>query len=438
MHALPAGGFAPAPGPAWDEDDLEARLLRALGVADRVIATFAVDGYADPERPGDSFHGEKPIAETAMLLLVAQGAAHRPKIGARIGEIARRLAPHARSGRALVDMALHPALAFKFAVPHVILTRLGLPDPGFDRLLRLCANASARNGVDRSPAAETERRWIEAAWDPGRARPPAPADLAGSLLASPLDLFGGLRADAYAFTHLLMYAADFGHRPAPLPCPQRAVLETAGALLARYIDERDYDLAGELLLTWPFLGARWSAEAAFAFRVLAGLEDAAGILPCGATDGDRLARLEEPDRARYALATAYHTAYVMGFLCAAALRPGLAPPLRLSGDMPGGALLARIEPYLETGGHWQPAFAGLDAPERQALAPFLLDLALVRSARLRDYAAMQALLGIAVDAGLTPRPLVGQAAELLTRIAACGDAIAALRASGRPVSGEVA
>ena len=59
----------------------------------------------------------------------------------------------------------------------------------------------------------------------------------------------------------------------------------------------------------------------FGFRVLAGAEDSTGILPCGNTKADRLGRLQGEERVRYAFGTAYHTAYVMGFLCAASLRP---------------------------------------------------------------------------------------------------------------------
>ena len=99
-----------------------------------------------------------------------------------------------------------------------------------------------------------------------------------------------------------------------------------GSLLAGYMDAEDYDLAGELLLAWPLMGAPWSPSAAFAFRVLASIEDQVGVLPCGNVNLAHLAQLEGEERARYALGTAYHTAYVMGFLCAASAstRPGAA------------------------------------------------------------------------------------------------------------------
>jgi hypothetical protein len=75
----------------------------------------------------------------------------------RTRDIAELLAPLVRSERALVDIALHPALVFKFAVPHVLLTRLGYPDARVDALLRSCASSQASNGHDRPGVALVER-----------------------------------------------------------------------------------------------------------------------------------------------------------------------------------------------------------------------------------------------------------------------------------------
>ena len=86
------------PQAGWDTADLEARLCRALDLAKRVIASFAAQGYTDPERPANSFHSEKPIAETAMLIYAASAVRHLPNIEMRIAEVAELLLPYARSG----------------------------------------------------------------------------------------------------------------------------------------------------------------------------------------------------------------------------------------------------------------------------------------------------------------------------------------------------
>ena len=56
--------------------------------------------------------------------------------------------------------------------------------------------------------------------------------------------------------------------------------------------------------------------------------------------------------------------------------------------------------------------------ERNALCPFLLDLALVQKCRKHDYRAVGELLAAAYERGLARSPLCGQSAELLERLAA--------------------
>jgi Domain of unknown function (DUF6895) len=84
-----------------------------------------------------------------------------------------------------------------------------------------------------------------------------------------------------------MYVARFDQRLPRLPRPRRAILLEAESALARCLDEEDYDLSGELLLSWPLTAASWSAGATFGFRVLARVEDTAGFLPTASTRIER-------------------------------------------------------------------------------------------------------------------------------------------------------
>lgn len=398
-------------------------MLRVLDLAEETVRHFGSNGYTDVDLPGQSFHAEKPVAETAMLLHACSGISDRPGVVRRVQELASFLAPYARSKGVLIELALRPALAFKFAVPHILISRLGYLDPAFDQMLIECAKAEVRNGVDRAPTAELERCWIQSHWHIETVNHKLPGLLTNSVLASPLDVLGGLRSDTYAFTHMIMYASDFGLRSVRLPRARAAILEDASALLARYVDSEDYDLAGEILLSWPFLGSRWSAASSAVFRLLTNLEDRAGILPGGLIDGQRLARLEGHEQGIYALANSYHTSYVMGFICAAALAHGRAPPRKITGRR-YPAELRHIERYVQRDqGHYHELFDSLHASEREALAPFLLDLAIAQCARRRDYDAMRQLLKLALDLQLASRPICGQAAELLTRLATCAAAI---------------
>ena len=418
----------------WNEADLEARLCRALDVARKTLNYFAIDGYSDKESPVYSFGPEKPVTETAMLIYAASASGNRPNVASRVDELARLLAPHARSERVLIDIALHPALAFKFAVPHVLLTRLGYRDATFDEFLRSCICSQARNGHDRPPSASLEKRWILSLWTGQHANVGWRADLLDSVLNWPIDILGGLRDDAYAFTHLIFYSTDFGFKTRRLPRRRSIILGEAGSLLARYVDAEDYDLAGEILLAWPLTGAAWSPSAAFGFRVLASVEDQVGVLPCGNINLSRLAQLKGEERARYALGTAYHTAYVMGFLCAASLRPGRVPPMKIVGPRFEKSCLSRVLRYVDDDqGHWQSEFSSLTEGEQRALIPLILDIAIIQKSRRRDYKSMNEILSLAREYRIASSPMCGQAAELLERIANCSTAIRLLRGS---VTGE--
>jgi hypothetical protein len=235
----------------------------------------------------------------------------------------------------------------------------------------------------------------------------------------PMDLFGGTREDIYAFTHAVMYTADFNIRPTPLPRSREVLLGEAEAVLARALDSEDYDIGGELLLTWPLTGTTWSAAAAFGFRVLADVEDQVGFLPAAATRLDRLNALQGEARGEYLTATAYHTAYVMGLLCAAALAPDREPPQRLPFEdvVPGSA--AAILPFLDDGSrrrHWQDTFDRLSVTDRDAVSRLLLTIALHRRVATHDFAGVAKLLELAMSLGMTDSPAASQAAELLDRL----------------------
>ena len=151
----------PTPQAAWDAADLESRLCRALDLAKRVVASFAADGYVDSEAPANSFHPEKPVAETAMLIYAASSVRHLPSVAARVAEVAELLVPHARSAQTLLSMALHPALCLDLAVPHILLSKLGFIDPRVDDFLRCCLASQVRNGRERPAFGSLEEQWIE-------------------------------------------------------------------------------------------------------------------------------------------------------------------------------------------------------------------------------------------------------------------------------------
>jgi hypothetical protein len=412
----------------WAQDDLVRRLSHALDVAQQAIEVLASEGYTDPGEPANSLRGEKVISETAFLLVAAAGLNHHSSIQERLGTLAEQLIPYARTAKVAVQICLEPALSLDWALPHICLTQLGRPAPDFDHLLEQSLASSASAGRERPPHRLLEQEWIQALWRGSlRNRTLQPAAACASVLNHPMDLLQGSREDLYAFTHALMYV-DGCTQPWQLPRSRDEILAEAEAALARCLDDQDYDLCGELLLAWPLSASAWSPAAGFAFSVLARVEDQAGFLPAPNTRLDRLSQLTGTERRRYWLATTYHTVYVMGLLCAYALRPGLAPPRSIAPVPPRGACDA-VLPYLPSNGgapqpHWMQEFFALDPARREALATLLWTAALRRKVVQRDFGAVEQLLHLGFTFSLADTPAATQAVELLDRLTALAPIIA--------------
>jgi hypothetical protein len=402
----------------WDEGDVIRRLCWALDVTKKSVVLFSEGGYTDSEIIDNSFRPDKPIAEATMLLYAASGVNH-PAVAERVSDLARNLASLARSKRIMLSMALHPSVCVEFAVPHILLSKLGFEDERFDHFLDLCMSSQSSRGHERPPFASLERLWIlslRSGMELGR---DWQIELEQSVLRWPIDILGGLKEDAYALTHLVMYCTDFGFDVKRLPRHSAVVLADARSLLARCLDEEDYDLAAEVLMIWPQLGVPWCASSGFAFQVLMTVEDQVGVLPSVRTKTDRLNRLQGDDRTRYVFATAYHTALVMGLLCAVSLRAGKMPPAKLSGSRVDTVVIDDLLSFIgDDQGHWQPVFASLSRSECLTLAPLLLDVALAQKFRTRNYDAANQLLRIAGKHGIDQSPLVVQASEMLERLVA--------------------
>lgn len=407
---------------AWPVADLERRLANALDFAAAAVSDFGATGYDDPVRPALSFGPEKVVAEATMLGYAAYGVSESPAVRHRIEALARRLGPLVRSRRALADMALNPDQVFRRVVPHVLLTAMGHRDDAFDAFAsEVCARVIA-HAVDQPATVLAERRWVTGVW--GRPFPSRLDVVSGTVLTHPFDLLVGSREDPYGLTHLLFYVTDFGRTANPaMGRPHDAILADVEALVVRYLDHGDYDLVGELLMAWPQLRAEWSPVATFAFGVLAHVEDEIGLLPCGNIDPERLAALEGVDRTRYARAASYHTALVMGFLCAVTLRGGVAPPMTFAATQhPVDAWRTFRAMVGDHPGDWLSVFDRLGEAEKRELAPMLCALAVAQAMRQQDFAALHQAIGAARRFGLPAEPLQAAAADLLRILGAAMEA----------------
>ncbi len=214
-----------------------------------------------------------------------------------------------------------------------------------------------------------------------------------------------------------MFASDFGLSRARLARRRGAIAADADTALAVSLDAGDLDLSAELALTGPLLRAAWSAPAIFAFHVLAAVEDREGFLPVLGMDLSRYRALPAGERSGYMLAHSYHSAYVMGFLCAAALRasPMLPAAVPESAKRGAAARILRLLDGSEVESCWGGHFRALRERQQDSLAPFALAILLRRAAVRGNLALVRTALQVAVDFGIAGGTAPIHAAALLRR-----------------------
>jgi len=329
--------------------------------------------------------------------------------------------PLARAERVRARICLEPSLSLEHALGHICLSRIGFPDFELDQLLRQSLQADCAGGGERLPHRQLEQEWLMRVWNATATGSRVDARLPGrSALGRPADLLSTRKDQVYAFTHAVMYLTDLGSRPVRLPRSQSTIAAESDAALASALDEPDYDLSAEILLTWPYLRRRWSASAILGFSILTSVEDHLGFLPSPSISLSRLNALSGDDRSRYVVACSYHTAFVMGLLCAGALRDGCRPPLATPIQAKNRGAAARLIELIGTGepkADWKNHLQALRPEDQDSAAPFLLNICLRRAAVRRDLGVVRSALLVGERHGLLDAPAPRQAAELLRRSA---------------------
>lgn len=416
--------------------DLLRRVRLAIDVAGRALHAVLAQGEsraADAASPCvRPLSPAKVIAEAAMLLrCVSPLRAADASLGDAIDTLAWRLAPHARSDSVLAQLCREPSCAIETAAAHVYLRDLGHPDEAFDSFLQEILDGEPVGGPERLANHALEHHWLTQVFRAtvGELAVDAPL-LARTCVAMPLDVLGSSTSDLYAFTHVVMYASDMGRRAVQWPRPVDEIADEAQAALAAALDADNFDLAAELLWTWPMLGLPWSAAARFAFGVLAEVQDEHGFLPGPEYVLHEHEARSDAQREDLVLRTSYHANFVMGILCAVALLPGRAPS-PCSVDTPDDAgtpdELLRLLPASSRTPRWLAAREALDATCRSALAPFVLSIALRRAATAHDVERVRLCLQAALQGGFidgsggstgSAGPALRQALALLRRATA--------------------
>lgn len=390
----------------------------------QVVHTLATDGWPETEdAESKSLFGvsyEKVVAETAMLLLCVASVQHLSGgLRERVGNLVALLAPLARSESMLAGLCADPGLAHDHAVAHAIVSRLGYPDPLVDRLLLECKALDSQFGPERLPLCRLEQEWLARVWGACTPVYHERGLLGRSMLGRQIDVLGATRFDVYSFTHAIIYATDFGGRQTRLPRPKSMIAADADAVLSLSLDIDDFDMTAELTMTWPMLALEWSPTATFAFGLMAAAHDQLGFLPGPTFEAKQYEASTDDARSHYIFATSYHTTYVMGMLCAAALREGCCPPKVVAAAGSAGSSSAFVSLLKETAKRprWRAAFDLFSPSQQDAVAPLILTILLRRAKDRADLRGLRTALELALAHGLVEGPSVQQATALLRRSA---------------------
>lgn len=408
----------------WERRDLFRRVSEVLDFSEQVVHSVVHDDWpatTDVQSTGlaGAFQ-EKVVAETAMLLFcVASVPDVERELRGRIQKITTLLTTLARSERMLAGLCAHPEVAYDIAVAHAVVSRLGYPNTHVDALLRECVAIHSDFGPERLPVCKLGKEWLARVWGSWTATYFEQGLLARSILGRPLDLLGATRFDVYSFTHAIIYATDFGGRQPRFPRSKSLIAVDADAALGLSLDIDDLDVTSELLMTWPMLALAWSPTATFAFNIVSSAYDEIGFLP-GPTFESKCYEASTLDaRVPYVFATSYHTTYVMGMLCAAALREGSCPPKEIVCSKSTGSSRTLLSFYKETSvrPRWRSALDKLTPSQQDVVAPLILTILLRQAKDRADFCELRAILEVALTHGLVEVPSVHQATALLKRSA---------------------
>jgi hypothetical protein len=211
-----------------------------------------------------------------------------------------------------------------------------------------------------------------------------------------------------------------GRQPLPSARRRRDIEADALVALGLALDAEDCDLTVEVLWVWPMLGLRWHPAALFALKGLIERQQSLGFLPGIGFDAQRVVGMSSEQRDRHVRETCYHTVYVMGFLCSAALRsdrlPDLTPRRTKHGASRGaGAVLLDLLQSDKHHPQWCARLTEQGAGLQDAAAPLLLSVLVRRAAEASDLARLRLVLNAALQCGLASGPAPVQAAALLRR-----------------------
>ena len=344
-----------------------------------------------------------------MLLRLAKRALPDEEDAREIHGLARDLAPIARAPHVYRSLLMRPSRASMYALAHFCLTELEIRDERLDRLARLALRSSVNGANERVPYRMLDAAWTRhIAFDEAELQHPA---VPLSPLGAGVDLLEASTEDAYAFTHALPYATDFGRMPLPANLNRHNLLRIAEALAAKALDEDDLDLLAEVLMAPAILRLEWTPTLSFAWDVLERVWNEFGFVP-GPGLPPPASNETQTQTVRRVLGTTYHTCFASGLCCATLVACDSAPPEVKSGQ-PG-----RMTRPPGKGTMWKINWDGSSRQAQENLSFLHLSFSLRRAIEEMDFVLIRDILRSAAQLHLLEHPLFVQGLELLERVSA--------------------
>lgn len=400
---------------------IASRLAYSLTFAKKALGHLIIDDHPAPEDAPWFVKNEKIIAETAFLIAFSKNKCNYPEVDKAFRELIEVLEPLARSKAMLLNICLKPGLALDYAQAHICLDYAGYPNAQFDKALRAALESSAANSIERTPYRMMEGEWLKKLWNRGHEDN---LDFWAQLscLNHPVDLFCESSDGAYSISHALMYGA-FERNKIP-GIDLEIIFQLVESLVIRYLDEQNYDIAGELLMAWPLLNRKWTPAASFALNCLFKIEERVGFLPAPGLERSKIDGAEQEEKRTYIYSINYHTVLVMGLLCSVMLKNPLCEETVSDAVSYPDKWRNKIENEIHTGKdvHWYEFYQSLDSVQKEQLLPMLYQVCLTRWIRDKQYGDVKKLLDLNNDE-LHNMEASRQARELLQRLSISAEGI---------------
>ncbi len=399
----------PAPGLLNEEYTFE-RLKRCLDFTNDALLHLIVDGHPADEEESWYVRPEKIIAESAFLMVFANPFKHQELIRTSFQRLGETLEPLGRSKAMLLNICLKPSLALDYAHTHICLDVAGFPNAEFDALVESSLKGELINGIERTPYRILERFWLLNLRNTETSKTEREFWIQHSALCKTPDIFSESTDAAYALTHAVMY-----HQENDI-FDREKLAHIIEAMLIRNLDAQDYDVAGELLISWIMLGLPLTDIIILSLEILFTIEKRVGFLPAPGLDTSKLPGLEKCERRTYIFSINYHTILVMGLLCCVMLHRKFLDGITTV----SAAISERDKSYLEeliqtaASKHWIEFY--YQHPKTYNWAPFIYHALLSKSIREKNFSLSHEILQKITSTSLKEAITSGQANELLARL----------------------